>query len=490
MYKLILKRFAYTPMGTFGSMLMPDGTKIFTVEDAWRENKPNVSCIPLGTYQCSPRFYNRGGYPAIRIEDVENRSHILIHRGNTELDVEGCIVTGMKLGFINNRWAVASSKTAFDIVVQNLGDQHFELLIENFDPSQDSYLSADGASMAMPQAPLPTNMLHKFGVVTHSLANEDFEYVDSIKGSNKEGTINASASDLNSFKQSLKDFDVSWYEGLGYIKQTDGNTYKFFSTALDVQRGANDEPMCSLMPMGETGFLNMATVLSPSADRLEKLRKKLERAQSDNERSLILSELDLTVKRAALLLNDRSGAKTTLAEASPSGTSPHSAMFVTQLSAQDFPLVNAALAGESNLMTVEYDVEFYFPKVLHASLNANVAELKEHLQERNLWLDGWDHALAKALVEELIDAQQIELCLPATGATDAERQQLKDYLLSQLTDWLEEQTQREGDEFDDLDQSSSSELISFERTLEVIETVELRMTTDAADWKVGGVEFD
>ena len=490
MYKLILKRFAYTPMGTFGSMLMPDGTKIFTVEDAWRENKPNISCIPLGTYQCSPRFYNRGGYPAIRIEDVENRSHILIHRGNTEVDVEGCIVTGMKLGFINNRWAVASSRTAFDIVVKNLGDQHFELLIENFDPSQDSYLHAGDASMAALQAPLPASLLHKYGVVTQSLANEDFEYVDSIKSIDKKDSINNPASDLNSFKQTLTDFDVSWHEGLGYIKQTDGNSYKFFSTVLDVQRGANGEPMCSLMPMGDTGFLNMATVLSPSAKQLEKLRKKLERAQSDDERSLILSELGLTVKRAALLLNDRSGAKTTLAEASPSGTSPHSAMFVTQLSAQDFPLVNAALAGESNLMTVEYDVEFYFPKVLHASLNANAAELKDHLRERNLWLDGWDSALAKALVEELIDAQQIELCLPNKGASDAQRQQLKDYLLSQLSEWLEQQAQSEGDELGDLDQSSSSELISLERTLEISDTVTLRMTSDAADWKVGGVEFD
>jgi hypothetical protein len=489
-YKLILKRFAYTPMGTFGSMQMPDGTKIFTVEDAWRENKPNVSCIPLGSYHCSPRFYNRGGYPAIRIEDVENRSHILIHRGNTELDVEGCIVTGMKLGFINNRWAVASSRAAFDIVVENLGDQHFELLIENFDPSQDSYLSAGDASMAASQAAIPASLLQKHGVVTQSLANEDFEYVDSIKGKDQQDSINSSSSELNSFKQTLRDFDVSWYEELGYIKQADDNSYKFFSTDLDVQRGANDEPMCSLMPMGDTGFLNMATVLSPSAKQLEKLRKKLERTQSDDERSLILSELGLTVKRAALLLNDRSGAKTTLAEVSPSGTSPHSAMFVTQLSAQDFPLVNAALAGELDLMTVEYDVEFYFPKVLHASLNANVAELKSHLQERNLWLDGWNAELAKALFEELIDAEQIELSLPTSGASDLERQRLKDYLLSQLADWLQQQAQSYDDESDDSEQSSNSELISLERTLEVSDTVALTMTTDAADWKVGGVEFD
>ncbi|MBL4671372.1 MAG: hypothetical protein JKX81_03860, partial [Arenicella sp.] len=387
------------------------------------------------------------------------------------------------------RWAVSSSKTAFDIVVQHLGDQHFELQIDHFDPSQDSYLAANDASVIALQTSIPESLLRRYGVVTQSLPNEDFEYVDSIKGNDKEGPIENSLSDLESFKDSLRGFDVSWYGGLGYIKQADGNSYKFFNSVLDVQRGANDEPMCSLMSMGDTGFLNMATVLSPSAKKLEDLRQKLERLQHDDERSLVLSELSLTVKRATLLLDDRSGVKTVISQASPSGTSPHSAMFVTQLSAQDFPLVNAALAGESNLMTVEYQVEFNFPREIHASLNANVAELRDHLQERSLWLDGWDHASAKALFGELIDSQKIELYLPTIGADDTQRKELKDKLLKQLTDWIERQAQSESNEFGEDEPGSSSELISLERTLKVIDSVELRMTTDAADWKVGGVEF-
>lgn len=159
--ELQLTRFAYTPVGTFGSMMMPDGQQIYTVEDPWKNNQPSISCIPAGQYACVPRPYHRGGYPAIHITEVENRSHILFHRGNTELDVEGCIVTGMQLGFIQGRWAVSDSRGAFEVLMHHYGNQEFTLVIDNFDPDTNAYESlrtADNADRSL-------EVYRRFGVL-------------------------------------------------------------------------------------------------------------------------------------------------------------------------------------------------------------------------------------------------------------------------------------------------------------------------------------
>jgi len=120
---LILTRFAYTDMGTFGSMLV-DGQTIYTVERPWLNNARNVSCIPIGNYRCKPRFYNRGGYPAVEICDVPNRSHILFHRGNTMHDVAGCVALNYGLGCSGqeNLWCGTDSFTAFTLFME-----HYEM---------------------------------------------------------------------------------------------------------------------------------------------------------------------------------------------------------------------------------------------------------------------------------------------------------------------------------------------------------------------------
>ena len=110
---VLLERFAWTPMGVFGRLMIPE-FECFTVERPWRNNIPQESCIPLGTYDLRLGRYNRGGYPAYELIDVPNRSLIKIHRGNTSTDVIGCIALGQRLGWINGQWAVTGSRRAFD----------------------------------------------------------------------------------------------------------------------------------------------------------------------------------------------------------------------------------------------------------------------------------------------------------------------------------------------------------------------------------------
>jgi len=72
-------------------------TAFFTVERPWLDNKPNISCIPDGTYKLkrvdSPKF----GADMWEIADVPGRTHILLHVGNRPHNFEGCIGLGQTI---------------------------------------------------------------------------------------------------------------------------------------------------------------------------------------------------------------------------------------------------------------------------------------------------------------------------------------------------------------------------------------------------------
>jgi hypothetical protein len=110
--KVLLERFAYTPMGTFGRLMFPE-FQCFTVERPWFDNKVRESCIPEGEYNLRLGRYHKGGYDAYEILDVPERTLIKIHVGNTIDDVIGCVAPGKSLGTIYGKWGVTSSKAAF-----------------------------------------------------------------------------------------------------------------------------------------------------------------------------------------------------------------------------------------------------------------------------------------------------------------------------------------------------------------------------------------
>ncbi len=130
MTSLILKRIASNDGGTFG-VLVSDGTPFaLTLEDPWRDNQKNASCIPDNIYACrrtvSPKFGE-----TFEVTGVPDRSHILLHTGNTEEDTHGCILVGESFGRLNGRPAVLSSKDGFRELMEVLrGVDGFELKIE------------------------------------------------------------------------------------------------------------------------------------------------------------------------------------------------------------------------------------------------------------------------------------------------------------------------------------------------------------------------
>jgi len=69
--------------------------RIKTLELPWRDNKKNVSCIPAGIYPIRPIIRPNGDW-ALLLENVKNRTAILIHVANYAREIKGCIAVGLK----------------------------------------------------------------------------------------------------------------------------------------------------------------------------------------------------------------------------------------------------------------------------------------------------------------------------------------------------------------------------------------------------------
>jgi hypothetical protein len=97
---------------TLGVLCINDAPEMVTLEDAWRDNERQISCIPVGKYKIklhrSPRF----GL-TYQVVDVLNRSQILFHAGNTHKDTHGCILLGLQYGKLDKDTAILASKSAF-----------------------------------------------------------------------------------------------------------------------------------------------------------------------------------------------------------------------------------------------------------------------------------------------------------------------------------------------------------------------------------------
>jgi len=71
-----------------------------TLELSYKENKPQISCIPLGCYVVTPHVSFRHGR-CYEVNNVCNRSNILIHKGNFNSDTKGCILIGRGMDYIS-----------------------------------------------------------------------------------------------------------------------------------------------------------------------------------------------------------------------------------------------------------------------------------------------------------------------------------------------------------------------------------------------------
>lgn len=121
MKKIDIVRLEKSSAGTFGVLRMDGEVFCVTLEPPDRGNLPEVSCIPVGEYDCrrveSPSFgatYEIGGVPG--------RSHILFHQGNVATDTRGCVLLGRGFGVVAGERAVLRSRPAFREFLARCGD--------------------------------------------------------------------------------------------------------------------------------------------------------------------------------------------------------------------------------------------------------------------------------------------------------------------------------------------------------------------------------
>ena len=92
-----MKRVSMNDDGTFGVMIYENVPFLLTLERPWKNNAKGVSSIPLGTYTVKRTVTPLHGN-TFEITNVPDRTAILIHTGNTEKDIEGCVEVGMQFG--------------------------------------------------------------------------------------------------------------------------------------------------------------------------------------------------------------------------------------------------------------------------------------------------------------------------------------------------------------------------------------------------------
>lgn len=135
MKNVYLIRTSMSDQGTKG-ILITAGFNCKTLELPWRDNKPNISCIPPGEYIVTIRKSPKYG-KIYWVTDVKGRSWILIHSGNYAGDVSkgfkthvnGCILLGQKYGFLGEQLAVLNSRITLRRFMNFMKYKQFKLYI-------------------------------------------------------------------------------------------------------------------------------------------------------------------------------------------------------------------------------------------------------------------------------------------------------------------------------------------------------------------------
>ena len=128
---IYIERYDDDERGRYGSLATGD-FDCYTLELPWNDNKPNVSCIPEGTYEAFvDHNVTIGGKYVIRLRDVPDRTGILIHVGNYTSDIAGCILVGNSQVTNSVKKMVTSSKNTMENLLTEVGVE--DLMVEIID---------------------------------------------------------------------------------------------------------------------------------------------------------------------------------------------------------------------------------------------------------------------------------------------------------------------------------------------------------------------
>lgn len=113
----------YQPDCTLGR-LSCGKLKCFTLELPDNNNQPNISCIPAGEYQAFKRNSPKNGL-CIELLNVPGRSNIQIHAGNYTRQIQGCILPGDSIKYLDADGTpdVTNSKSVLGSLLESLPEK-------------------------------------------------------------------------------------------------------------------------------------------------------------------------------------------------------------------------------------------------------------------------------------------------------------------------------------------------------------------------------
>lgn len=133
MINLLLIRDTFSKESILGELFINGELICDTLENPWKDNQRNISCIPEGEYPVRLRLARESAsrdYLHLLVQEVPNRDFILFHRGNTAKDTSGCILVGLG----SQQDVVNNSVLAMDLLIKeilNLGGENINLIIKN-----------------------------------------------------------------------------------------------------------------------------------------------------------------------------------------------------------------------------------------------------------------------------------------------------------------------------------------------------------------------
>jgi Family of unknown function (DUF5675) len=139
--QVTLARAPSTPQGTFGVWSIDGVPTCVTCELPWKNNAPEVSCIPSSPV--SPETGFRVPYHCVRhvsekfplgntweITNVPGRSEVLVHNANSIADLKGCVAVGSGFGIVNDMPAVINSVATLAMLNDKLPDEYDLIILQ------------------------------------------------------------------------------------------------------------------------------------------------------------------------------------------------------------------------------------------------------------------------------------------------------------------------------------------------------------------------
>lgn len=133
---VVLERYSESDRQTLGKFHVceSNGDIVETFESLelpFRQNRRNISCIPVGEYPLEKR-YSVKHKNHLHVKDVPNRSYILVHTGTYHWHTLGCILVGKDLVDLNKDSFLDLIKSMFSMQkIMNMLPKRTKIIVRN-----------------------------------------------------------------------------------------------------------------------------------------------------------------------------------------------------------------------------------------------------------------------------------------------------------------------------------------------------------------------